>query len=782
DPEKKVVVKNLTLTGGQRQGMYITGITAEISKIAIVSVMGQGLLVDYGGTVSLSSAMVKGTLPLADKTRGRGIAAYDNISLFISKVLVERNKELGIMVATTETTSKSSFDATDLIVRNTASQESDLMWGRGVDISDAVTSTLSRVLVEKNRECGIFSGTWTEGTRNSFTATHLIVRDTQSEEINKWYGRGITLRDNIDATLTHVLVERNREVGLSANTFSDGAKGSMNVTDLIIRDTRSEEESQTLGDGLIVKDSVIAIINRALVERNREVGITIASSSAQTQGSFSATDLTVRNTLEKESDGYAGRGFWILDHPTVVLARTVVEGNRDIGIAISYSAPQEGKGGVLATDLVVRGTVSRTSDQQLGLGISIQDSVEADLDRVLIEQNQYIGLQISTPSDGASGGIDATHLVVRDTGAQKSDAMFGRGISVQGAITSVFDKTLVKGNKEVGLFAGSSTPESPCALSATDLIVIETQSQESDKMFGRGVVARDNVSASFSRALIDSNREVGLVVRTDLPEATGSFDATDLVVRNTWPQESDQTVGRGIDITDNITANINRVLVEQNRDVGIFVATHTDGVQGRFEGKDVMVRNTYAQESDKQWGSGIVFQDNIQSTLKNIAVENNRELGVQLINGDAAGVPIATFVNVIISDTMVRECYELDIDCGYALEAPFGHGLGIYYGAEATLVNVVIDGNQHGLQIKGSKVFAGENCSLPFGEEESETVCLHIINNETGINAFDLPADYDVFAAFANTSTWYEGNGTPFSGDPEDVPEPPDPINDPTEN
>ncbi|HNT28624.1 MAG TPA: hypothetical protein PKH10_10675, partial [bacterium] len=118
----------------------------------------------------------------------------------------------------------------------------------------------------------------------------------------------------------------------------------------------------------------------------------------------------------------------------------------------------------------------------------------------------------------------------------------------------------------------------------------------------------------------------------------------------------------------------------------------------------------------------------------------------------------------------------------YLPEIPWGHGLGVYAGAEAILGNVVIDGHQHGLQVKGAKVFAGENCALPFGEEKGKTACVHILNNKTGINAFDLPADYDIFAAFANTNTWYEGNGTPFSGDPEDVPTPPDPINNPTEN
>ncbi|HNT28020.1 MAG TPA: hypothetical protein PKH10_07565 [bacterium] len=45
------------------------------------------------------------------------------------------------------------------------------------------------------------------------------------------------------------------------------------------------------------------------------------------------------------------------------------------------------------------------------------------------------------------------------------------------------------------------------------------------------------------------------------------------------------------------------------------------------------------------------------------------------------------------------------------------------------------------------------------------TVCLYIVGHETPINAFELPEDYDMYAAFAESDTWYEDNRGPISSE-----------------
>ncbi|HNT27805.1 MAG TPA: right-handed parallel beta-helix repeat-containing protein [bacterium] len=472
---------------------------------------------------------------------------------------------------------------------------------------------------------------------------------------------------------------------------------------------------------LVRRTSLVELENVAIVDA-KETGLYIRGSAR-----VFFTNGLIRNTVP--DDWGLGMGIDIDESASLVASRLIVEKSRSTGIKMDSSDEVFGSL-LIARDLIVRDTLSRESDQgnTNGEGIIIGNHVTADLSRVLIEQNRNFGI-IAVNASGVKQKITAKDIIIRDTLPEESSSISGFGLAIA----------------------------------------------DSDELYDTGAT-----EVKINNALIEKSHSVGLYAGS-LEGGETWLMATDLIVRDTYPNMADSGVGSGMELSDNSTIVLERTLIERNKTFGMAAYTEKENSYVDLFVIDLRVLDTESQQSDYRWGDGLVLMDNVTAEINRTILKNNREIGMLINNSSLFGSPLVTLRNVLISNTNIRKCYELKLDCGYAPDMPFGHGLGIYDGAEAFLSNVVVDGNQHGLQIKNAKVFTGENCSLPFGDEEGKTICVHILDNETAINAFDLPADYDVFAAFANTSTWYEGNGTPFSGDPEDVPEPPDPTNNPME-
>jgi len=161
---------------------------------------------------------------------------------------------------------------------------------------------------------------------------------------------------------------------------------------------------------------------------------------------------------------------------------------------------------------------------------------------------------------------------------------------------------------------------------------------------------------SVRRSVVEQNHEVGVVVH-------GS-DATleGLVVRNTLPQASDQTLGRGIGIQLSCTEAgcdpatrsnvlVRSSLVEQNHEIGVFVMASDATLEG------LLVRGTLPQASDELLGRGVNIQLGCSEAgcdpalrasvlMKSSLVEQNYEFGARVVGSDA------TLEGVVIRGTL----------------------------------------------------------------------------------------------------------------------------------
>ena len=328
------------------------------------------------------------------------------------------------------------------------------------------------------------------------------------------------------------------------------------------------------------------------------------------------------------------------------VSQTLIEDNEEYGVFVIASE-------VAIDDTVVRGTKSQATAPALGSGIGIQlNCSEGGCDlttpaggtvrRTLVERNQDRGISL----DGGALTVEAT--VVRATLPQASDQEFGRGISVQLSCypTDVCDPTtrssavvrrsIVEQNRDAGLLVMGSD----AVVEAT--VVRGTQPRASNQLYGRGIAVhplcdatgvcdpRARPQIALSSSLVEDNHDGGVA------GAGADVTVEETVVRATSPQASDQKHGRGIDLSVPCAngicdpnaptfAHVQRTLIEENRDIGLFVSGSDVSVEA------TVVRQTRARASDGLFGDGVVVFSELapaRATVANVRIEASSRTGV----------------------------------------------------------------------------------------------------------------------------------------------------------
>ncbi len=425
-------------------------------------------------------------------------------------------------------------------------------------------------------------------------------------DTDEW-GRGIDVICDSDEEICgsliveNSLVTDNKEYGI----YLTGVDST--IVSSVIRDTQSQSANQIAGMGIGADcDPDMKVCGRlrvegSLVSGNRFLGIAIRNVDTLIHSSV------VRDTLHHGRQQEYGRGIEVFCEPdlgmcgTLIVEESLVAGNLEVGI---NSAGAETR--VLSS--IIRDTLPQTNSKDSGRGIGGQCFPQAQVcgslwvENSLVTGNHEIGIGVV--------GLETTVIssVVRDTLPQESDQSQGGGI---GAACHPFERTcgslrveksLVAGNRATGIFSdGVET-------TVISSVVRDTLPQESDQRLGRGIYS--GCSDSFGicgslwvkNSLVNGNREMGI--------AAVGIDTTVIssVVRDTLPQESDQSLGGGIGAECDYRFDkcgslwVEESTVMGNRTAGIFVF----GVDTTVVSS--IVRDTLPQESDHGFGRGINAQ------------------------------------------------------------------------------------------------------------------------------------------------------------------------------
>ncbi|MGF1469296.1 MAG: hypothetical protein ACFCGT_24520 [Sandaracinaceae bacterium] len=465
-------------------------------------------------------------------------------------------------------------------------------------------------------------------------ARSILVRDTRAA-LDGDGGIGLSVPARGGLELRRAVLDANRTLG--ADVSAAGSRAVLE--DVVIRDTLARSRDDALGQGMNVDIGARVALRRSLLEGNRTTALLVRGGDARAV----LEDVIIRDSLAQESDGAFGRAVSVDQGGEVQLRRGLIERAREIAVLVNGA-------GTVATleDLIVRDTLPRASDGAFGRGLSAQLGARVELRRALFERNRMEGVLVT-----GDGTVAVLHdLVVRETLARERDGAYGRGVTVQQRARMELRGALIERSREHGVLVMGAGTEAVLE----DLVLRETSSRDSDGALGRGLEVQLGARVELRRGLLERNHEAGLVVGGDGAEAV----LEDLIVRDTLGVEGSGAFGHGLTVALGAQVELDRGLLERNRQVGVIVGGQGTGAVL----EDVVVRDTLPRGSDGAFGVGLSVQS-ARVELRCGLLERNRAIGV-FVSGDGAS---AMLDDVVVRNTSSQES---DGGSGRAVEVQRG--------------------------------------------------------------------------------------------------------------
>jgi hypothetical protein len=314
-------------------------------------------------------------------------------------------------------------------------------------IVDGGEVEVRQALIEGAHETGVF----VSGESSRLVISDAAIRDTRGVDGN--LGRGIQVQMGGSIELRRSVIERNLDLGM----MIDGPS-TATIEDVVIRGTRARPSDSTAGRGMQLQGATVTL-SRVHLEDNTEVGLFVGEEAGTT---VSVSDLVIESTLPSEATGEGGRGINFQHFGTLTLERTLLHDNEEIGI-IAYGD----EASLIASDLTVSGTRSRSSDGTKGRGGNFEGAVTVELTRARFVDNHETGMVV-----GQTGTtLTATDLVITGTRSRPSDGTLGEALSVQFGAVAEISSALFADSEEGGIFVGGDG----ASLTMTDVEILDTR-------------------------------------------------------------------------------------------------------------------------------------------------------------------------------------------------------------------------------------------------------------------------------------------------------------------
>ena len=445
-----VLVSGVAARGEDGVGLSVEmGASATLTRVRVEGAQGGGLMVN-ASRVTASQLHVRDILPGAVLgLRGMCASATSSAELDVSRAVFERCHTVGVAGSV-----ESRISLTDTIVRDVSARASDGDLGVGIGVTLLTELTLRRVLVERTASHGVrvddestldFEDLRTEQTgadenpgvglfafqRATVTgrrlevvgasdlgillgldATTVAIEDARvtgtrpvptGDDDVPTYGAALQVEEGGAAELTRVVFEDNAERGVGML-----GGGRLILRDAIVRGTR-EASGGELGRGASVAEGSELTVERGLFEDNHETAVLAMDLGTVIR----LTDVEVRGTRSRSSDGEAGRGLTVQTGARVELTRVRVLDNREAGLLLLGEAAT-----VIGTEVDVTGTLRRECADTTcegagaGCGVTVNDGSRLELAGFLVEDNALCGIQLAGGASIAlSGGVVRGHPI-----------------------------------------------------------------------------------------------------------------------------------------------------------------------------------------------------------------------------------------------------------------------------------------------------------------------------------------------------------------------------------
>ncbi len=409
-----------------KEGVRVIGACVRETRVTGNAGLALGVITALDG---VGEATIQ-NLTIGETAQRAGVANFEEHSITLEGVLIDGVHTVGIAADGPG----SMMTLSDTVIRGTRPRASDGTLGRGINLQAGAGLTATRLLVEGCHDVGLFA----QDTGTAISLVDTVVRDTQPQESDGTFGRGINLKWGPTLTATRLLVEGNHEIGVYG--ADDGT--ALSLTDARVRDTLPQMSDDTGGLGIFVELGAGLTGSRLVVEGSHEVGVFALNAGT----TVSLLDTIIRDTQPQASDNASGRGLSVQDGAALTATGFLVEGSHELGV---YGGGI-GRSTLSLTDAVIRDTLPQASDGAFGRGINVQEGAALTATRLLVERSHELGVFLAS-EDGPT--VSLTDALIRDTLPLASDGTSGAGIVVRSRTQLSAERLAIEDSFEFGLLA-----------------------------------------------------------------------------------------------------------------------------------------------------------------------------------------------------------------------------------------------------------------------------------------------------------------------------------------
>jgi len=373
-------LEDLTVSG-ERTAVRVSGdaVAAEMESVLVDGAAVIAVEVGAGASLAAHSIVVRGTRSSSRRDFGSALEVFGAAHATVSRAIFEDNRTVGLLSAEPG----SDLEAMDVVVRRTSTSEGALDFGFGIQVQGGARAVVSRALFEGNHSAGMNSAL----PGSELFATDVIVRGTEAREQDDEAGYGLEVFAGARAEVSRAVLDGNRATGAVALD----EETEIVLSDVVVRDTRARLRDGDAGYGIDVQDGAHGDVSRALLARCGATALLALGAGAN----LVAEDVTVRDTLGRESDRAGGYGVTVENAALLTLTRARVDGSRGVGIVAS---------GVGATAELADVDVVGTLEQEcaalgtcngFGTGLAALDTGTLDVTRFRSSDAVMCGVQVA---------------------------------------------------------------------------------------------------------------------------------------------------------------------------------------------------------------------------------------------------------------------------------------------------------------------------------------------------------------------------------------------------
>lgn len=406
--------------------------------------------------------------------------------------------------------------------------------------------------------------------RSVVEADHVVIRDTLAVPADPTFGWGIDVHDASQVTVSHGVIERSVALGVGV----DAVGGTFTATDLSVRDTRERLSDGEAGIGIAVFAGGHADLTNVVASRNLFDGIRVNDAGS----SLVATQLVVEDTAP---GGGSGVGLNAYAGGVAEVSRATIRRNR-----VAAATARDPDSRIVLTDVVLEDTDEREEDGG-GSGVVVYDGGRVEIVRAALLRNQTTAMQ----AYGAGATLSGTDVVASDTRIGVIDPI-GAGLEVHGGAAVDLTRVLV----ERSAVAGVLVEEPGSSLRATDTTVRDT-APNPEGVAGIGIQGGEGTTLELERVLVERCTQLGIGTHG----AGAVLLATDVSILDTASRASAHDVGYGLDVFGGVRVEAHRMRIRGSHNAGLLVAY----AGTTFDGTDIEILDTQSEEGSGDFGEGL---------------------------------------------------------------------------------------------------------------------------------------------------------------------------------